>query len=127
MFVINILKNAAYAPTIPLLWAMMGDVADFTEWRSHRRATGFCFAGIVFALKAGLGIGGAACGLIVTSFGYVANTTQSASSILGIRLTTSLMPALLFAIATVTLFFYPITKKINLSMQNELDDRRLNQ
>ena len=49
IFVINILKNAAYAPTIPLLWAMMGDVADFSEWKNHRRATGFCFAGIVFA------------------------------------------------------------------------------
>ena len=127
MFVINILKNAAYAPTIPLLWAMMGDVADFTEWKNHRRATGFCFAGIVFALKAGLGIGGAVCGLIVTSFGYVANTTQSASSILGIRLTTSIFPAIIFGIATVVLFFYPITKKINVTMQHELDERRANQ
>jgi glycoside/pentoside/hexuronide:cation symporter, GPH family len=127
MFVINILKNAAYAPTIPLLWAMMGDVADFTEWKNHRRATGFCFAGIVFALKAGLGIGGAICGLIVTSFGYVANTTQSDSSILGIRLTTSIFPATVFAIATAALFFYPITKKVNETMQHELDERRSKQ
>lgn len=126
MFIINILKNAAYAPTIPLLWAMMGDVADFTEWKNHRRATGFCFAGIVFALKAGLGIGGAICGAIVTSFGYVANTTQTESSILGIRLTTSIFPAVLFGIATLVLFFYPITKKLNLTMQHELDARRAN-
>lgn len=124
IFIINILKNAAYAPTIPLLWAMMGDVADFSEWKNHRRATGFCFAGIVFALKAGLGVGGALCGIIVQSFGFISNTVQSDSSILGIRLTSSIFPAITFAIATICLFFYPITKKLNIKMQAELDERR---
>lgn len=124
IFIINILKNAAYAPTIPLLWAMMGDVADFSEWKNHRRATGFCFAGIVFALKAGLGVGGALCGIIVQSFGFISNTVQSDSSILGIRLTSSIFPAITFAIATICLFFYPITKKLNITMQSELDERR---
>lgn len=124
IFIINILKNAAYAPTIPLLWAMMGDVADFSEWKNHRRATGFCFAGIVFALKAGLGVGGALCGIIVQSFGFISNTVQTDSSILGIRLTSSIFPAITFAIATICLFFYPITKKLNITMQAELDERR---
>jgi glycoside/pentoside/hexuronide:cation symporter, GPH family len=127
IFIINILKNAAYAPTIPLLWAMMGDVADFSEWKNHRRATGFCFAGIVFALKAGLGVGGAICGIIVESFGFVANTDQSASSLFGIRLTSSIIPAVTFAIATLALFFYPITKRLNFRMQAELNERRKNQ
>jgi Na+/melibiose symporter-like transporter len=126
IFIINILKNAAYAPTIPLLWAMMGDVADFNEWKHYRRATGFTFAGIVFALKAGLGVGGAICGIIIESFGFVANTDQTASSILGIRLTSSLIPAITFAIGTIALFFYPITKQLNFKMQKELDDRRQN-
>ena len=124
IFVINILKNASYAPTIPLLWAMMGDVADFSEWRNNRRATGFCFAGIVFALKAGLGIGGAICGAIVTAFGYIPNTLQSESSLLGIKLTSSLFPAITFGIATMALFFYPISKKFNIKMQAELEERR---
>lgn len=124
IFIINILKNAAYAPTIPLLWAMMGDVADFSEWKNHRRATGFCFAGIVFALKAGLGVGGALCGIIVQSFGFISNTVQTDSSILGIRLTSSIFPAITYAIATICLFFYPITKKLNITMQAELDERR---
>jgi glycoside/pentoside/hexuronide:cation symporter, GPH family len=124
IFIINILKNAAYAPTIPLLWAMMGDVADFSEWKNNRRATGFCFAGIVFALKAGLGVGGAICGLIVQAFGFVANTDQSTSSLLGIRLTSSILPAITFAISTSALFFYPITQKLNVKMQGELEERR---
>ncbi|MDR3252822.1 MAG: MFS transporter [Tannerella sp.] len=124
IFTLNILKALAYAPTVPLLWAMMGDVADHSEWVNFRRATGFIFAGIVFALKAGLGLGGLLCGGIIDSFGYVANTVQSASSITGIKLTASLIPAITFAIGVVALFFYPITKQVNEKIQAELELRR---
>jgi Na+/melibiose symporter-like transporter len=126
IFIINILKSLAYAPTIPLLWAMMGDVADYSEWKNHRRATGFVFAGIVFALKAGLGLGGAICGGIVDSFGFVANTIHTDSSIVGIRLTSSIIPAITFFIGVIALFFYPISKKINENVQAELSERRKN-
>lgn len=126
IFILNILKSLAYAPTIPLLWAMMGDVADFSEWKNHRRATGFVFAGIVFALKAGLGFGGAICGGIIDSFGFVANTVQSTDSIFGIRLTASIIPAITFFVGVIALLFYPISKKLNEQIQNELDTRREN-
>jgi Na+/melibiose symporter-like transporter len=124
IFLVNILKSIAYAPTIPLLWAMMGDVADHSEWVNHRRATGFVFAGIVFALKAGLGVGGAICGTIIDSFGFVANTIQDASAIFGIKLTTSIIPACTFLVGVAALFFYPISKKLNEQVQNELKQRR---
>jgi len=103
---------------------MMGDVADHSEWVNHRRATGFVFAGVVFALKAGLGIGGAICGAIIDAFGFVPNTVQSASAISGIRLTSSIIPASTFIIGVVALFFYPITKSLNEKLQAELAERR---
>ena len=71
MFVLNFLKSLAYAPTVPLLWAMIADVADHSEYVHYRRATGFVFAGVVFALKAGLGVGGAILGLFLYGFGYI--------------------------------------------------------
>ena len=71
MFVLNFLKSLAYAPTVPLLWAMIADVADHSEYVHYRRATGFVFAGVVFALKAGLGVGGAILGLLLSGFGYI--------------------------------------------------------
>jgi glycoside/pentoside/hexuronide:cation symporter, GPH family len=125
-FVLNMLKSAAYAPTIPLLWAMMGDVADYSEWQHQRRATGFVFAGVVFSLKAGLGLGGAICGCVVSMFGYVPNTIQSGSALLGIRLTSSLIPALTFFIAVVALSTYSITKSVNEKVQSDLIERRRN-
>ena len=125
LFLVNILKSLAYAPTIPLLWAMMGDVADYSEWKNHRRATGFVFAGIVFALKAGLGIGGALCGTFIDSFGFVANTVQTESAELGIRLSASIIPAITFLVGVVALFFYSITKSVNEVLQDELHQRRV--
>ncbi len=128
VFSLCILKSLAYAPTVPLLWAMIGDVADHVEYISKRRATGFCFSGMSFALKAGLGLGGAFAGIILTSFGYVSglNEPQSAEALQGIRLVSSLIPAFLFGIGVIALLFYPITKTYNEKMQSELSIRRRN-
>ena len=98
MFVLNFLKSLAYAPTVPLLWAMIADVADHSEYINYRRATGFIFAGVVFALKAGLGIGGAVLGFLLSGFGYVSGmkVAQSDTAVHGIILSSSLIPAAFF-------------------------------
>jgi len=123
-FVLNILKSLAYGPTIPLLWAMMADVADFAEWKTKRRATGVVFAGIVFALKAGLGLGGAICGWLLAAYGYAPNAVQTDHALFGIRMTASIFPAITFFIAVIALSFYGISKKLNLQIQDELAERR---
>lgn len=126
MFVLNFLKSLAYAPTVPLLWAMIADVADHSEYVNYRRATGFIFAGVVFALKAGLGIGGAVLGFLLSGFGYVSGmeVAQSDTAVHGIILSSSLIPAAFFFIGVVALCFYPISKEYNEKMQAELTARR---
>ena len=123
-FVLNILKSLAYGPTIPLLWAMMADVADFAEWKTRRRATGVVFAGIVFALKAGLGLGGAICGWFLAAYGYMPNAIQTEHALFGIRMTASIYPAITFFIGVIALISYSIDKKLNLQIQDELAERR---
>jgi glycoside/pentoside/hexuronide:cation symporter, GPH family len=125
-FVINILKSLAYGPTIPLLWAMMGDVADYAEWKTNRRATGIVFSAIVFGLKAGLGLGGAICGWLLASYGYVPNAIQNDNALLGIRMTASIYPAITFFIGVIALSYYNINKKMNIQIQDELIERRKN-
>ena len=126
IFVLNILKSLAYAPTVPLLWAMIGDVADHIEYENYRRATGFCFSGITLALKVGLGFGGAIAGMIISMFGYVSGgeAYQNETAMEGIRIVSSIVPAILFGIGVVALYFYPISKEYNESMQEELAGRR---
>jgi len=124
MFITEILRQFAYGFTIPLLWAMMADVADFSEWKNNRRATGIVFSAIVFGLKAGLGFGGAITGYMLSLYGYVPNTIQSAEAMTGIKMTMSIFPAITFGICVVCLCFYKINKKLEIQITDELAERR---
>ncbi|WP_373825755.1 MFS transporter, partial [Bacteroides heparinolyticus] len=77
--------------------------------------------------KAGLGIGGAILGFLLSGFGYVsgAGTVQTESAIHGIVLSSSLIPAATFFVGVIALCFYPITKTYNERMQAELTERRM--
>jgi sugar (glycoside-pentoside-hexuronide) transporter len=121
---IEALRQFAYGFTIPLLWAMMADVADFSEWKTHRRATAVIFSAIIFGLKAGLGVGGAFAGKLLSFYGYVPNVEQTERALLGIRLTASVYPAIAFALCAVCLAFYHIDKTTELEMSAELTERR---
>jgi Na+/melibiose symporter-like transporter len=122
--IIQLFAQFGYGITAPLLWAMMGDVADYSEWKTGRRATAIVFAAVVFGLKAGIGVGGAIGGLILDHYNYVPNVAQSEQSLQGIRLLASIYPAIPFAIGVILLLFYKINKKVEYQMQNELIERR---
>lgn len=122
-FLINIGQTFSFGITIPLLWAMIGDVADFSEWKFNRRATGVIFAGIVFALKFGLGLGQFLNGTFLTLFGFdPQNVTDTAVN--GIRLMASYFPAAMFIISVLCLFFYKIDKNMEHQIQDELAARK---
>ncbi len=123
-FVQGLLWAAAYGPTIPLLWSMIADAADYGEWKNGRRATGFVFAGVVFALKAGLGVGGFIGGQVLSAYGFGEGTETAAASLHGIRMTAAIYPAVCIAIAVFTLTRYPIDKTLNDRIGRELAERR---
>ena len=63
MFVLNFLKSLAYAPTVPLLWAMIADVADYSEYKKLPSRHRLCVCWCSFCLEGrGWGIGGAILG-----------------------------------------------------------------
>ena len=124
MFAAEILRQFVYGFTIPLLWAMMADVADYSEWKNRRRATGIVFSAIVFALKAGLGFGGAITAYVLAHYGYLPNVDQTAGALAGIRYTMSIFPAITFAICAACLFFYSIDKEAEIRIADDLAERR---
>ena len=82
------------------------------------------FAGIIIGLKVGLAIGGAMAGSLLNMYGYVANVEQTPAAQAGIRMITSIYPAVFLAVAVACLFFYQINKPTEIQMQNELAERR---
>src|SRR5262249_58984959 len=123
-FILEFFRALTYAPTIPLIWAMFADVVDYAEWKTGRRATGVIYATIIFALKAGLSLGGATAGWLLSGYGYRANTVQTPSALQGIRMTISVYPAILFLVVIGCLVVYRIGKGLNIQIQDELGERR---
>ena len=124
MFVLSIAGTLAYGPTIPLLWAMIADTADYAEWKTGRRATGVVYSGVTFALKAGLGLGGALAGWILAAYGYEVATARTPDVLEGIRLSLSVYSAIPFALGVICMMFYPITKAMEHQITADLAARR---
>lgn len=125
MFVLTLVGAIVYAPTIPLVWAIYADVADYSEWQTGRRFTGMVFASIGFALKSGLALGSAGfLWIMVGFFDYETTAPSSADAIAGYRASSSLVVAVLFAICTVLLVTYKLGKQLTQTIADELAARR---
>jgi GPH family glycoside/pentoside/hexuronide:cation symporter len=126
MFASQILHGFFYGITIPLLWAMIADVADYSEWKNYRRATAIIFSAMMVGLKTGLSIGSALLTKILGFFHYVPNSDalQSESAIQGTKMLVSVFPSIPFLIGVGLLFFYEINKKMEVQIESDLKQRR---
>ncbi len=122
---VEVLRQFSYGLSGPILWAMMGDVADYGEWKTGRRATGTVTSGIVFALWAGLALGGAIAGWLLAAYGLQSGAAvQTVEAQRGIVLTGSLYAGLFFLAAAACLLFYPLSREATQSIANDLAERR---
>jgi GPH family glycoside/pentoside/hexuronide:cation symporter len=124
MILLSVLWSLFYGPTIPLCWAMFADVADYSEWKNNRRATGMIFATIGFALKAGLSVGSASFLWLMSMYGYVANQPQTPRTLEGIRMCSSIYVGILFGVCTLLVVFYKINKRLTFQIADDLAARR---
>ena len=124
----QILHGFFYGITIPLLWAMIADVADYSEWKNNRRATAIIFSAMMVGLKLGLTIGSSLVTKILDYYGYDANSVsgQASEAILGTKLLVSIFPAIPFLLGVGLLFFYEINKDMETQIELDLKQRRNN-
>ena len=125
MVVLTITGALVYAPTIPLIWAIYADVADYSEWKTGRRFTGMVFATIGFALKAGLALGSASfLWLMAGLFKYDTQQPSAPLAVAGYHTLTGIAVAVMFAICTALLLAYKLNKRTTIEMADELAERR---
>jgi len=125
VFVSQILHGFFYGIGIPILWAMIADVADYSEWKNNRRATAIIFSAMLIGLKAGLTWGGAIGAGILAHYGYDASlATQNAATAEGIKAGVSLYASIPFFLSCGLLFFYSINKPMESKIESELNERR---
>ena len=124
MFVFQVFHGLTYGVTIPLMWAMIADVADYSEWKNHRRATAIIFSAMILGLKGGLTIGGTLVVTFLSIYGYQPGVAdQPDSAVTGIRLMVSVFAAIPFLLSCGLLIFYKIDKKMEVVIETELAER----
>jgi glycoside/pentoside/hexuronide:cation symporter, GPH family len=126
IFASQILHGFSYGVTIPLLWAMIADVADYSEWKNNRRATAIIFSAMMVGLKAGLTIGASLLTWILGLYNYVPNNdaAQTATAVHGAKMLVSVYPSIPFLVGAALLFFYAINKKMEVQIESDLKQRR---
>lgn len=126
VFASLIAHGVFYGITIPLLWAMIADVADYSEWKNSRRATAIIFSAMLCGLKIGLSVGGALVAGLLAHYGYQAGEpVQSPQTIDGIRMAVSIYCSVPLLLCVVLLFLYQINKTMESRIEQELGARRL--
>lgn len=129
MFFSQILHGFFYGIGTPLLWAMIADVADFSEWKNNRRATAIIFSAMMVGLKVGLSIGSSLVAFIIGHYGYISsegavNVIQPDTVSAGAKMLVSVFPSIPFFLACGLLMFYEINKKMEIKIEQDLKERR---
>lgn len=114
---------AAMMPT--LFFSMLGDSADYSEWRNGRRATGLIFSAGTFVQKTGSGFAGALMLVVLASYGYDGmDVTTVANALPAMKQLMSFIPAFFGLAGAILMMFYPLTDIHQKQMTSDLIKRR---
>lgn len=127
ILLLQLLISICAGSVFPLLWSMYADIADYSEWKTGRRATGLIFSSSSMSQKLGWTLGGALTGWLLALWGFEANTMQTEDVKQGIRLMLSFIPAAGALLSAAFIVFYKLSDQYMQQITNELIQRRTNQ
>ncbi len=114
---------AAFMPV--LIFSMLGDAADYSEWKHNRRATGLFYSAGTFIQKTGGGFAGALVLIVLGSYGYVGTDPSTIpQSVEGMILLMSWIPAIFAFVSIALLFVYPLNTQRMGEIEADLTERR---
>jgi len=124
MFLLHGAGSLVGGPMVALLWAMYADAADYSEWRTGRRATGLVFSASTMSQKISWAFGSACAGWLLAAVGFEANVAQTPDVLRGLVLLVSVIPAAFGFVAMAAMSFYPLGESRLDTIETELRARR---
>lgn len=125
-----IVAGAGVSVAYLIPWAMMPDVIELDELRTHRRREGIFYGFMVLLQKTGIALGIFLVGRVLSASGYLTPTdavpvpVQPAPALNAIRFFMGPVPAAILLISLVLAYFYPITRTRHARMRSILARRR---
>ena len=125
IFFFNGLGSLTGGPISALLWVLYADTADYSEWKTGRRATGLVFSASIMSNKIGWTVGSMIAGLILATTGFAPNVVQNAGVLNGLKSMMSVIPvaAGLLTLA-ILMLFYKLDEPLMAKVKAELEERR---
>lgn len=124
IFLIQIIGSITGGPLVPLIWAMYADTADYSEWKTGRRATGLVFSASTMSQKMGWAIGAFFSGILLSTVGFEANMIPSPEVKDGLKALMSIIPASAGVVSLLLMLFYKLNDKTVQKIVSDLDARR---
>jgi len=93
----------------PVFWSAIAEAVDYGHAESGKRVSGLSFGGISFAQKAGMGVAGATVGYLLDFFGYIPDTVQTETAMVGLALMLTIIPGVFHVMMGGLMFRYKIT------------------
>lgn len=125
IFGLNVIIGLSAGIVLPLIWSMYADIADYSEWKTGRRATGLVFSSSSMSQKMGWTLGGAVTGWILAAYGFEANAEQTTESLKGIKMLISIYPAIGALLSGIVLLIYKLSDSFMKGVISDLEARRL--
>jgi glycoside/pentoside/hexuronide:cation symporter, GPH family len=125
IFGFQVVGSITGGPISALLWAMYADTADYSEWKTGRRATGLVYSASIMSNKIGWAVGTAIAGFILGAYGFVPDVVQNANVLMGLKAMMSILPVAAGVIALILItFFYKLDDDVMNTIKTELEARR---
>lgn len=114
---------AAFMPV--LVFSMLGDAADYSEWKHGRRATGLFYSAGTFIQKTGGGFAGALVLIVLGAYGYVGTDPSTIpDTVEGMKWLMSWIPAIFAFVSIAIVAVYPLNTKRMGEIEADLLARR---
>jgi len=112
IFILTAAYGFVQMATSPLIWSMLADLADYESIRAGRTLNGVVFSTILFAIKAGIAIGGAAVGWMLALVDYMPGIGLQTFLVNNtISLMYTVVPGIIMFLVALILIPYKLDKK----------------
>ncbi|MFI3303349.1 MAG: MFS transporter [Rikenellaceae bacterium] len=129
MLILQILISIGAGITLPLVWSMFADVADYSEHKNGRSSVGLIFSSSSMAQKFGGAFGTSLVLWLLTAYNYQTpvdgvSAEQCEVALDGLRSLMSWIPALASLLGVAIMLFYPLSESRMESIRAELALKR---
>ena len=125
--VLNVMTLLGQTAFTMLIWALVSDCLDYSEWKTGFRSDGSMYSLYTFSRKIGSTVASTGIALGLSIVGYVSgeNVVQSAETVRGIYYLCNLIPTLCYGLILVGIgLIFNLNKKKTDQMYAEMAERR---